>query len=236
MNRVANKGFTLIELMLAMSFISVLLLAIAMVIIQIGTTYNKGMTIKEVNQVSRDIASDIRRNVSAVGALDYATNYVTTPTGGRMCLGSYSYIWNNTKALSPTLDPNRARYQSDTRTVRLVRVPDGGRIYCKKNLATGVLENRDIRTADTAASQELLQTGDRKLGLNVFEILPPQASAGNTDTNQQLYTLHYIIGSGEVDAMTTDMTSCKGVGTAGSDLAYCSVQEFRVVLRAGNRV
>jgi prepilin-type N-terminal cleavage/methylation domain-containing protein len=56
-----KKGFTLIELMLAMSFISVLLLSIAMVGIQAGKMYSRGIVLRDVNQAGRDISDTIRR-------------------------------------------------------------------------------------------------------------------------------------------------------------------------------
>ena len=69
-----QRGFTLIELMLAMTFISVLLLAIAMTIIQIGNIYNKGTTVKEINQAARAIADDVSRSASAASALNIDTD------------------------------------------------------------------------------------------------------------------------------------------------------------------
>jgi prepilin-type N-terminal cleavage/methylation domain-containing protein len=57
-----KKGFTLIELMLAMSFISVLLLSIAMVGIQAGKMYSRGIVLRDVNQAGRDISDTIRRD------------------------------------------------------------------------------------------------------------------------------------------------------------------------------
>src|SRR5690554_2740424 len=109
--RTKQQGFTLIELTLAMAFISVLLLTIALTIMPIATIYNRGMTYKEVNQAARDVADDLRRSVrnsgvftiSTTGAntTDYVTlrNNANVVIGGRLCLGSTSYIWNTTKGL-----------------------------------------------------------------------------------------------------------------------------------------
>ena len=88
MNRAAKQdGFTLIELVLAMAFISALLLAIALTIIQIGTTYNRGMTLKEVNQTARSISDELTRNLTSSEAFTLSSKYISTPTGGRLCLG-----------------------------------------------------------------------------------------------------------------------------------------------------
>lgn len=57
-----RHGFTLIELMLAMAFVSVLLLAIATIAIQAGKLYNRGLTLKSINQSGREIGDILRRD------------------------------------------------------------------------------------------------------------------------------------------------------------------------------
>ena len=63
-NRHVQRGFTIIELMLAMTFVSFLLMAIAMVTVQVGKTYNRGLTLKTVNQSGRDITDSIRSDIA----------------------------------------------------------------------------------------------------------------------------------------------------------------------------
>jgi type II secretory pathway pseudopilin PulG len=119
-----RQGFTIIELMLAMSFVAILLITIAMTTIQIGNIYNQGRTLKEVNEAGRSIASDIQRTIAisspfstdpGVGSryikpktatttrTTTKTPYIIqtddgistgTPIGGRLCTGKYSYVWN----------------------------------------------------------------------------------------------------------------------------------------------
>jgi Tfp pilus assembly protein FimT len=234
---VKNKqGFTVIELMLAMSFIAILLLAIAMTVIQIGTIYNKGLALKEVNQMSRDLATDFRKSLSSVEAITLASDYVTNSAGGRVCMGTVSYLWNTGKALKNN-DTNLTWYGNDaahTKTVRFVKVSDISRIYCAKT-GTGALVYRDIRAADASQAQELMMEGDHNLNINKF-VLTTSPSAYDSTTLQQLYTLDYIIGSGDISAMNANQSGCLNAGTAGSDLSYCNVQEFSLVIRAGNRV
>lgn len=66
MSRVYKKqsGFTMVELMLAMAFVAVLLILIAVSIIYISRIYNKGITIRELNQVGRTVSDDLLRSVS----------------------------------------------------------------------------------------------------------------------------------------------------------------------------
>jgi type II secretory pathway pseudopilin PulG len=59
-----KKGFTLIELMLAMLYVALLLVTIATLIMHVMDSYKKGMAIKEVNINARSIIDDITRTVA----------------------------------------------------------------------------------------------------------------------------------------------------------------------------
>src|SRR5690606_10502071 len=98
--KVRSKGFTLIELMLSMAFVGALLVAIAMTSIHIMNTYTKGVTIREVNQVGRAITQDIQRTIASEAPFSVDTMYLNSADrGGRLCTGSYSYVWNYGKEL-----------------------------------------------------------------------------------------------------------------------------------------
>lgn len=235
MNHVDKKqgGFTLIELMLAMGFISFLLLAIALTIIQIGSIYNRGMTLKEVNQTSRSISAELTRGIASSEAFSLSQKYVSTSTGGRLCLGQYSYLWNYAKSLQ---DSARVQYQDVTTNnkgpIRFIKVPDASGAYC-------VLQNDgqylDIQLADTNSVIELLKAGDRTLSIHQFAI-SSGPNAADSATGQQLYSVSFTIGTGEVTALTSDQTSCLPPSDPNSDYAYCTVQQFTLAVRAGDRV
>lgn len=252
----SNPGFTLIELMLAMTFVSVLLITIALTIIQMGTIYNRGMTLKEVNQASRDIADDFRRSVASSPSFSVpettistadTTDYViianpdrTTIYGGRLCMGNYSYIWNTAKALQADTannDQHITRYRSQSgqdTPVHFMKSPDVGKKYCQKD-TDGELLNKSIVQSDAAEAVELLKPGDHSLGVLLFQAVSSQ-EANDTTTGQRLYTFNYTIGSGDVSAMNQDQTACLPPGNLSSNLTYCNVQKFSIVLRAGNGV
>jgi len=244
MNHVGNsKGFTLIELMLAMAFISVLLLAIAMTIIQVGTMYNKGMTLKEVNQSARSISDELRRGISASEAFTLSSKYVTNPAGGRLCLGQNSYIWNYGKAITQA-SADLTKYATATLnttlgSIRFLKVPDSAGIYCAKNPVTGKFLYADIRTQDAGPAinntTELLKAGDRTLSIHQFSIASG-TNAVDTVTGQQLYNISFTIGTGVVSALTADQSACLPPGDPNSDFAYCTIQQFSLVVRAGDRV
>jgi len=235
MNHVANKkGFTLIELMLAMAFLSVLLLAIALTVIQIGKIYNRGITLTEVNQAARSIGDELTRGISSSQAFSLNTKYLTTSAGGRLCLGQYSYIWNYGKALQNN-DQNLVGYDAPAGKdpIRFIKLPDAAGLYCAQT--NGVPTYRNIRVADTAAPIELLKTGDRTLSIHQFSITSG-ANAQDSVTGQQLYSLSFTIGTSEITALTSDQSACLPPSDPNSDFSYCTVQQFSLVVRAGDRV
>lgn len=249
MNHVAKKGFTLIELMLAMTFIAVLLLAVAMTIIQIGASYNKGLALKEVNQTSRDLAADFRKALSSVEAISLTDDYVTNSAGGRVCLGTYSYIWNTAAALDKRTDSSITWFDADTglaaanrRAVHFVKVSDSARLYCAKD-GTGALSYKTIRKVDDPTStsyantgaEELIQDGDHSLNIGTFGITT-STSASDSTTGQQLYTINYTITSGKISTMDATQSACLDPSDLNSDINYCAVEQFSLVIRAGNRV
>ena len=238
MNHAANhthtKGFTLIELMLAMTFISVLLLGIAMTIIQIANIYNKGTTVKDLNQSSRLISNDIMRTAADAQSFNEATDLQVNSGGGRLCIGKFSYIWNTAAAIDRN-DALLNKFESDPgKRINLVKVPDTAKIYCSLN-SEGNLTYSAIRAMDTINAQELLPAGDHTLAINKLEI-PEDSVVVDDSTKQTLYTLTYVLGSGNISAMNEDQTACLDPSFANSDLTYCSVQQFTIVLRAGNKV
>lgn len=242
MNHVAKKqqGFTIIELMLAMSFIAVLLIAIAMTIIQIGNIYNKGLTLKEVNQVGRDISEDLRRTIVAGTSVDLENDFVEvkdTPTGpvigGRLCLGAVSYVWNNAWAI----ESGHSRVVSKgTEPVRLMELPDSTKAYCVKDILTGVPTATSIPASNVNA-RELLRAGDRALALHSLKVTTSSA-ATDTDTGQRLYRVNFTVGTGRTELLnlTNSPINCKTPQEIGSDLNYCTVQDFSIVVRAGSGV
>lgn len=239
MNHVGNQrqsGFTLIELMLAMTFIAILLLAIAMTVIQIGSIYNKGLSMKELSQSSRVIADDLDRTAAQAKSLNLTTDYATETGGGRLCFGSYSYIWNYGQATdpeAPIADASVTTYEGDeARTIQLVKVPDGAKIYCARD-TNDLLLYTQIRAVDVPQAQELLPQGDHSMRVYQFSV-PDTLTTTDPSTGKSLFTTIFTIGSGNLTAMNSDYTACLGPDDPNSDLVYCNVQQFTIVLRVGS--
>lgn len=233
-------GFTLIELMLAMTFISILLLTIALTIVQIANIYNHGGILKEMNQTSRSITEELDgafRSSSKFSTDPAANRYVSNTWGGRLCSGQYSYIWNYGKSLSDQ-STNRNQYSgfnndgniiktagSPTRSeISFVKAPDSGGSYCVPG------SGGKYPLINPTGAIELLRSGDHGLVLHSFRI-DSAPTAQDSLSGQQLYKITFNLGTHDVTALDSTLTACKAPGQTGADPNYCAVEQFTIVLR-----
>jgi len=228
---VKQRGFTLIELMLAMAFVSLLLLAVSMAIIQIANIYNKGLIIKEINQSSREIGDELDQAMKSSGTFSLTGSpqrYINNAVGGRLCLGQYSYVWNYGIAISKG-NSELNKFTNGT-VINFVKVPDSGGAYC--TLVGNPLKYPQI---DPTNSVEMIRNSDHKLSLHSLSI---KSSTGATDalSSQQLYRVSYSIGTSDMLALNDTQTACKAPDQQGADATYCSIQQFNLVLRVVNGV
>lgn len=220
-----KQGFTLIELMLAMTFVSALLLAIAMTVIQISNIYTKGLTLKEVNQAGRTISTELKRGISQSSPFAIpGPKYVAQPWGGRLCVGQYSYIWNygSTLVNLGTDNNNSNVYAGGSTKMSFVKAPDSSGSYCSS-------PSRAINKLGGAI--ELLASGDSNLALHSFTI-----ANNSTDpkSDEGLYSITFTIGTNDQKALDATQTTCNAPSVAGSDINYCFVNKFNIVARAIN--
>lgn len=226
-----RRGFTLIELMLAMTFVSILLIAIAMLTIQISKIYTKGITLRQVNEVGLQVSSDLQRSIQSSNAFEVPTvgsndSYVRQGTGGRLCLGNYSYAWNYGEFIAKHEDDGLhldnvfsfGSGLSDT-TIRLVKVADASKLLCSS--VEG--DYPGIPGGDRTA--ELLAAGDRDLALQKF-VLSGSEQKG-------LYDISLQIGTNERAALDED--NCKPPAEAAGLQDYCAVNKFDIVARTANK-
>ncbi len=222
-----RQGFTLIELMLAMSFIGILLIAMAVSIINLTHLYSKGITIKSVNQAGRDLGVALRRdaaNISVVTAPIVQPSDSGSGGLGRLCLGNYSYIWNSPDKLASKTAVNYA--DATTTPIVLARVVDGGGSYCQA--VAGVYPV--IVTKANATEMLPADNGDYALRSLTLDRVPPIGSAAKAN---MLYDLRYTIGTNEQGTIDTLDQSCKPPSAATGNFNFCSVNTFELIVRAG---
>lgn len=223
-----KQGFTLIELMLAISFVGVLLITMLVAIIHVTGVYSKGMTIKSINQVGRDLGSAITRDAAGLASV---ANPIVQPDEqgagslGRLCLGSFSYVWSPAAKLS---DGSAVKYMDATDTsIVLARVPDSGGSYCRK------LASDQYRTdVEKAQSTEILsaEQGDYALHAASLQQIPATGAASSAEV---LYDIRYTIGTNDVGSIDTADQSCKAPDDAQNNFNFCSVNTFEIMVRAG---
>lgn len=240
MNHVIKRqqGFTIVELLLAMSFVSLLLMAITMTVIQVTNIYTKGLTLRSVGQVGQTVAQDIRRSVEAARPLDVGTDEngglhfkpmvavggdLRNPDGGRFCTGSYSYIWNNGKGLTQPVN----KYAGSDELIRLVKVADNGSIYCS-DPSRGVAQDQ---------ATEMLSGGDRILAVQSFKV---KRVGSNPDAGQALYYITLEVGTNDEGSLNREVTlnsidtSCQPPSDGVRLEDYCAINKFEFTARAGN--
>jgi hypothetical protein len=218
------SGFTIVELSIAMGFVSMLLLAVAMLTIYISGVYSKGITLKQVNQAGVSIADDVRRTVGAsvpfvVDPSSPATRYVINgDEGGRLCAGGQSYIWRFANA-SGNVNTYSTAGEGEPSLVK-VADPSGG--FCR------VPYPRVPRDR----ANELLNAADRNLALYEFTVSSP--SNVSLSTSQALYTINFKIGTNSDDLIDPASGECKPPSESQGGDEYCAVNNFSIVVRAGS--
>lgn len=234
-NQTSRSGFTIVELMIAMAFISLLLLAIAMTVMQIGAIYNKGVTMKSVNQSGRIIVTDMKRTIGESQPFDVAVAYrphdhnqgsqeTVDYDAGRLCTGLYSYIWNIGTHISsddPASQVNKYEGTDNQKQIRLVKVRDSGGQYCKGE-ASGAINQSN--------AAELLSEGN--LAVQDFHI---ERVTTNMVTGMAIYNIRLTISNADTEAISTVDNTCKPPSEEAILQNYCSVNEFAFTARAGNK-
>lgn len=229
MRQTKQAGFTMVEMMLAMAFVAMLLVAIAMTTIQLSQIYTKGMTMRAVDQagrslserLSRDVATSSPINLPAAGE-DASVSYFATERGGRLCLGSYTYAWTPAEYLRGESGSDTPWTQfSDGTPARMVRLADPGAQLCRGEIEVYVIESDDI-------ASEFLVEGDRELAMHSFSV-SQTVRAGY----QALYQFSFMIGTNEGTLLSGGQ--CAPPAEVGIGDEYCALNEFNLLLRAGNR-
>lgn len=148
-----EAGFTLTELMFAMAFVAFILIFIVTSIVQTMRIYNKGLAIREINQVGRQIGEEMSRTLRYANATQFATTGYPVNTAPnpdepyqRLCVNGVSYIWNVEGAAGLVIKNRYAAPDAST-PIRFIRVEDRTGSLCAnptsdipKTAATNVRE------------------------------------------------------------------------------------------------
>jgi len=246
-----KKGFTLIELMLAMAFVSILIIAIAILVMNIQGIYRRGIAMREVNSTSRAIVDDLTRSINSAPAVVAGTHAVRFTNGARIeggafCTGFYSYVWRQADFLLNGPFTGGVRI-NDSQDYRLLKMRDVGRLLCNPtnlqnaglsgcNVTGGRLtcpvsgiHNLTSAAFGFGAPVELISSGGMELALFDFDVFEPARSGV---TGHVFYSGSFILGTprgARTDAsgalFSTDV--CQPPADADRfDFQYCSINKF----------
>jgi prepilin-type N-terminal cleavage/methylation domain-containing protein len=86
-----NQGFTIIELMIALSVLSVLLVMASAILIRIGNLYTKGVNTANLQNTTRTISADVS---SGIQVSDNSISRIDSGGASAYCIGAtrYSFI------------------------------------------------------------------------------------------------------------------------------------------------
>lgn len=232
--RIRNSGFTMIELMLSMSFVSILLIAIAMLTIQLTNQYTRGITLKEIAQAGTEASSELKRTLSQEQIGVKGIRYVSSAgVGTVLCTGTYSYIANDPANLEADSNLITVGVGSNKVPARLMKVRDENGTYCD-TLLTGP-GDKEIEQSDAT---ELLSGGSRLLVVRGLKVTPngvPSTGvfADEFSQGRGIYNVELTIGTG-VDSELSSSTSCKPPSDQTSNLEFCAIDTFKFTTRVGS--
>ncbi len=231
-----TQGFTLVEMTIAIAFLSVLMMAILTISMSAGKLYIKGDTNKSINQAGRDFADTIRRDFLATGVGSITSvppinggSAADPQYSGRICVGSVAYLWNTAGLLnvdSPA-PGSLITMGASSKPVKLVRVSRTSQLYCQPN-GSGryptVIDSSDVAT-------ELFAGTGREYAL--YDMTIQQIAA---DGEKGMYRISYTLGTNEPGATERDAAGfvrCKTDNAQAANFSYCSVSEFEMLVRVG---
>ena len=245
MKKNSKQAFTLVELMLACAFLGTMLLAIAALTIRIVNIYKKGLSLRSVNSIGRDIMNDLDRNIGGakLGALEInpeiASGKVTqsaieeardkyfyakekddgSQAYGIFCTGSMAYIWNT----APTLKDVNSGASEDAIKIVTDRLNNKTHYPRLARVNTSGFDLCDQVANDASTPREvevpnyteLINKEESDLAIYDFVVQPAVSSS---KTGHAYYSISFVLAtmSGGVNIMSNG-DYCKGENLQGEE-------------------
>lgn len=215
-----SQGFTLVELLIATTVFSVILLVAAAALIQVGRMYYKGVITSKTQNVARSVTDDVSRSIQ------FSSGNLTTASSGSnpliqaICSGNTRFTY----VVGAQVDNNAVSgtYNQDNRTMRHVLWQDEiGTEQCGNDLPNLLLDNPYAEAANSDRNgRELLENGMR---LQTFSVQP---QSGSSDSfNVDIGVIYYA----DKDLLDdfNNPTACKGSLVGGQ---WCAISNLNTVV------
>jgi prepilin-type N-terminal cleavage/methylation domain-containing protein len=241
----SNDGFTLIELMIALSVLSVLLVMSTVILINIGALYTKGVNAANLQKTSRNLVGDISAVIQLSGTTPRGCTNITitcyTPTASIPDTGVrtnphpspvsdkiYGYCINNVR-YSYVLNRELGTDEVNGSTVETPHVIWRDTLVnkeqpCKPLNISEQTVQADAYTNDKDGSGKSTgyEIAAKKNRLTRFLVAP-------TSSNNGVYNVQVWMAYGDSDLVNTETSgtnmghsSCNG----GSGTQFCSISEI----------
>lgn len=241
MYRTNQSGFTIIELTLAMSFVAILLISVAMLSIQLTNQYSRGITLKEVAQAGTEVTNDMKRTMAQSQLSPQGVRTKDLAGGAKvLCVGNYSYVANSVANLEAnngagnanTIKVGPAGHES---IVRLAKVRDDAGELCSTNTL-------DVdKTYEESDVTELLGGGSRLLAVRKLSVSSSPAASDpfykEFTQGRAIYTVRITIGAGldsETEIVGADESRCRAPGDNQGNSDFCAINSFEFTTRIGS--
>lgn len=228
MKKLNNKGFTLIELMIASVVFATLLLFSTAIIIQIGRLYQKGLTTTRTQESVRRITDEISGAIqfsgdtirtSGVAPIKVGANTGFEADAYAICTGSVRYSYAIGAQVSDAADAGK--YDRLATSKNLIKHG----LWREKITSTDSCTPSDItKTAPTGSGgtdgTELLAKGTRLADLQVKPL----------DDKGKLWSIRVLVLRGENDLLDATKSKCT-TGIAGKEFCASAELNLNVVRR-----
>lgn len=166
---VGQKGFTIVELLIASAVFSVVLLICAAGLLQIGRTYFKGITASQTQEAARSVTEEITRTIQFNGG---SVGLITNPDSENpdspsyICIGNKRFAFVLNRQLIQSGSPN----EDQSRHVLVVdNEPCGGRAQPLNNSDGGLLpESKELMAPNMRLTKlEVIPVGNELYNVTV---------------------------------------------------------------------
>jgi prepilin-type N-terminal cleavage/methylation domain-containing protein len=204
----SQQGFTIIELMIATTVFSLVLLLCATGLIQIGRAYSKGITTSKTQSTARGVIDEISR------AIQFSGGTIATTPSSRTDGAPYVFCIGD-KRYTVVADRQLKDAPQDTSQLKNVLVSDD-LPGCSASSPPLAITDSSFNIANVSGAKELLAQNMRIARLEI------NAKPGN------LYEIILRVVYGDDDLLDTAHDNCSG---ARAGTQFCAVSELSTTVQ-----
>ncbi len=222
----SSRGFTIVELMIALTIISIILVMATTIMIQIGNIYTKGINQANLQNATRNTMADISSSLQFSGNTPYPATCSATacfansqPNAGgtyySFCMGSvrYSYVLNREVGIDPA-NP----------------LPAPSHVLWRDTMVNSAnCQPLNVFSPSSPLTDVADPTG------NGYDMVPPHMRLTRftiTEQSTGVYTIDIGMAYGDSDLVHTDLATGHSTCSGGAGTQFCAISEIsNTVLR-----